>query len=69
VEAADLANELQRGVVKLGSRRSVVRVPQPLDVPTHLSPLPFLIRFLVATDAAHKLRAGAAADKIARPEP
>jgi len=37
VESTDLANELKRRVVKLSVRRSVVRVAQPLDVPTHYS--------------------------------
>src|SRR5881296_2762675 len=35
VEAADLANELQGGVVQLSVRRRMVRVTQAFDVPTH----------------------------------
>src|SRR6266571_9448676 len=35
VEAADLANELQSGVVELRIARSMIWVPQPFDVPTH----------------------------------
>src|SRR2546426_162288 len=36
VEAADLTNELESGVVELGIGRSVIGVPQPFDVPTHV---------------------------------
>src|SRR5438045_2149994 len=35
VEATDLANELQSGVAELHFARSMIGVPQPLDVPTH----------------------------------
>src|SRR6266487_1709027 len=35
VEATDLANELQSGVVELRFARSMIRVPQAFDVPTH----------------------------------
>jgi hypothetical protein len=37
IETADLANELQSGVVKLLVGWSMVWMPQPLDVPTHCS--------------------------------
>src|SRR5436309_5954174 len=44
VEATDLANELESGVVELRIARSMVGVPQPFDVPTHsaLSSLRFV---------------------------
>ena len=35
VETADLAHELERGVMELGVGRRVVRMPQALDVPAH----------------------------------
>ena len=36
VKAADLADELERGVVQLLIGRGVLRMPQPLDVPAHV---------------------------------
>jgi hypothetical protein len=41
VEPADLADELERGVVQLLVGRGMARVSQALDVPTHLY-LPFV---------------------------
>jgi hypothetical protein len=35
VEATDLANELERGIMQLLVGRRVIRMPQALDVPTH----------------------------------
>jgi len=41
VEATDLADELERGVVQLLVGRGVLRMPQPLDVPAHVKPSAF----------------------------
>ena len=50
VEAADLADELKRCLVQLLIGGCVLRMPQPLDVPAHVSSaFPCLVAFRIFT--------------------